>query len=159
MRIGQGIDVHPLVAGRPLVLGGALIPYERGLEGDTDGDVLTHAIVDALLGALVLGDLGTWFSPDQPGVAGASSIDLLRQTMRMVGEKGFRVIHCDSTVVAERPRLRPYIGSMRNNLAGPLGLPVDRLSIKATTTDRLGAVGRGEGILATAVVLLEEGGE
>lgn len=153
-RVGQGIDVHPLVKGRSLVLGGVHIPHEYGLDGDTDGDVLTHAIMDALLGALALGDLGTYFSQDQPEVVGARSVTLLGQVGAMVAEHGYRIAHIDTTVIAEAPKLRPHVLMMRSQLASGLGLQADQVSVKATTTDHLGAMGRQEGIMATAIVLL-----
>lgn len=156
MRIGQGFDTHPLVNGRALVLGGVKIPYERGLAGDSDGDVLCHAIMDALLGALALGDLGRWFTPDN--ARGAYSLDLLGEVSRMVEAQGFWVINVDSTVVAEKPKLAPHVPLMREALADRLGVAVEAVSVKATTTDRLGALGRQEGILATAVVLLTRKG-
>ncbi len=153
-RVGQGIDVHPLVEGRPLVLGGVHIPHGYGLDGDTDGDVLTHAIMDALLGALALGDLGTYFSQDQPTVAGARSVTLLTEVYAMIASRGYRIVNIDATVVAEAPKLRPHVPTMALQLADTLGIQPDQVSIKATTTDHLGAMGRREGILATAVVLL-----
>lgn len=153
-RIGQGIDVHPLVKGRPLVLGGVHIPYEAGLDGDTDGDVLTHAIMDALLGALALGDLGTYFSKDQPEVVGARSVTLLGQVGAMVAAQGYRIAHIDTTVIAEAPKLRPHVFTMQSQLASTLGILTTQVSVKATTTDHLGAMGRQEGMMATAVVLL-----
>lgn len=155
MRIGQGIDVHPLVNGRPLILGGVTIPFDRGLAGDTDGDVLTHALMDALLGALSFGDLGSWFKPDDPDVRGQSSVNLLTRVMDLVRQERYRIVNCDTTIVAERPRMRPYVANMRNILAPHLAIAEKDLSIKATTTDRLGFLGQGEGILATAVVLLD----
>ncbi len=153
-RLGQGIDVHPLVKGRPLVLAGVEIPYQYGLDGDTDGDVLTHAIMDALLGALALGDLGTYFSSDQPDVVGARSVTLLGQVNDMIRSHGYRIANIDTTVVAEAPKLRPYVPMMTVQLAEVLGLESAQVSVKATTTDHLGAMGRQEGIMAIAVVLL-----
>lgn len=153
-RLGQGIDVHPYVQGRPLILGGVHIPHPYGLEGDTDGDVLTHAIMDALLGALALGDLGTYFSTDQPAVVGARSVTLLNQVNEMIRAKTYRIANIDTTVVAQAPKLRPYVPLMTLQLAEVLGLDVDQVSVKATTTDHLGAMGRQEGIMAMAVVLL-----
>lgn len=156
-RIGQGIDVHPLVEGRPLIVGGVSIPYDRGLEGDTDGDVLTHALMDAILGALALGDLGTHFKKGDPGVDGASSLLLLQKVADMMHERHYRLWSADMTVVAEHPRMAPYISAMRINLSRACSCPVDLLSVKATTTDHLGALGRGEGIMALCVVLLAPG--
>lgn len=154
IRIGQGIDVHPLAPGRPLVLGGVTVPFDRGLEGDTDGDVLTHAIMDALLGAMALGDLGRWFRKGDPGIQGASSIALLGQVMTLVDQKGYQVGNLDCTVVAQRPRLRPYVSHMVSRLVPVLNASPEAVSIKATTTDRLGAIGREEGMMALAVVIL-----
>ncbi|MDA8195436.1 MAG: 2-C-methyl-D-erythritol 2,4-cyclodiphosphate synthase [Thermaerobacter sp.] len=154
MRIGQGVDVHPLVPGRRLVLGGVEVPYSLGLDGDSDGDVLAHAMMDALLGALALGDLGSWFAADDPQVRGGSSVELLTGVAAMVRDRGFMVINVDSTVVAERPRLKPFVPDVRQSLANSLGVPVEVVSVKATTTDHLGAMGREEGIMALAVVLL-----
>lgn len=155
MRIGQGFDAHPLQAGRILVLGGVTINHSRGLAGDSDGDVLTHAIMDAILGALSLGDLGTWFRSADPSVKGARSVDLLLRVMHMVKERHFGVVHVDSTVVAERPKLRSYVPLMRDVLAPLLGAPAAEVSIKATTTDQMGWIGRKEGMAALAIVQLE----
>jgi len=156
VRIGLGFDAHPLVPGRPLVLGGVPIPYEKGLAGHSDGDVLLHSVVDALLGALALGDLGTHFPPTDPQYAGVPSMLFLARTCEMVRERGWRVVNLDATIVAERPRLAPYISAMRGALARGLEVPEERVSIKAKTTNGLGFTGRGEGIWAHTVVLLEE---
>ncbi|HBQ96556.1 MAG: 2-C-methyl-D-erythritol 2,4-cyclodiphosphate synthase [Firmicutes bacterium] len=153
-RIGQGIDVHPLVEHRALVLGGVAIPFHKGLEGDTDGDVLTHAYMDAILGALAIGDLGTYFHANDPGVRGAKSLQLLERVAGMMTDKGYQIVSADMTVMAERPRLALFVPTMRQNLSHASGCPLDALSIKATTTDHLGAIGREEGILALATVLL-----
>lgn len=156
VRIGLGFDAHPLVPGRPLVLGGIHIPYEKGLAGHSDGDVLLHSLVDALLGALALGDLGTHFPPTDPRYAGVSSTLLLARALEMVRARGWRVVNLDATILAERPRLAPYIPPMRDALARGLEVPEERVSIKAKTTNGLGFIGRGEGIWAHTVVLLEE---
>ena len=154
MRMGQGFDAHPFVGGRPLFLGGVHVEYPHGLEGDSDGDVLTHAIIDALLGALALGDIGTWFRGDDPMVQGARSIDLLSRVMRMVEERGYRVDQVDTTVVGEMPKVRPLVPEIRDALAPILHVTQDRISIKGTTTDRLGWLGRQEGLAALALVQL-----
>ncbi len=156
MRIGQGFDVHALKIGVPLVLGGEAIFHPSGLEGDSDGDVLCHAVIDALLGAAHLGDMGTWFRPEDPMVLGARSLDLLEQTWTMVQGQGFSVGNLDITVVAERPRLAEFRDKMEANVAGALHTEAKYVSIKAKTTDHLGFLGRREGIAALAVVLLEE---
>lgn len=155
MRMGQGFDVHPFVSGRPLVLGGVIVPHLPGLAGDSDGDVLSHAIMDALLGALSLGDLGTWFRADDPRVKGARSTDLLRRVMAMIDEHHYRVCQVDTTVIGERPKVRPLVPDIRNVLAPILRIDLDEVSIKATTTDGLGFLGRGEGLAALAMVVLE----
>jgi 2-C-methyl-D-erythritol 2,4-cyclodiphosphate synthase len=154
-RIGQGYDVHRLVEGRPLVLGGEQIPFERGLDGHSDADVLLHALGDALLGAAALGDLGEHFPPDDPVWKGADSVDLLRRIIGHVRGAGCRVVNCDLTVIAEAPKLGPYKKSIRSRIARELGLHGDAVSLKATTHEGLGALGRGEGIAAMAVVLLQ----
>ena len=155
MRIGNGFDVHALVAGRPLVLGGVTIPFERGLLGQSDADVLLHAITDALLGALALGDLGAHFPDTDPRWKDADSRVLLRQAMTLVSAKGYAVGNVDSTIVAQAPKLAPHVAAMVANIAADLGCEVERISVKATTTERLGFTGRGEGIAALATVLLE----
>ncbi len=156
MRIGQGFDVHPFAAGRPLVLGGVRFEGETGLAGHSDGDALTHAVIDALLGAAALGDIGGHFPSSDAGLRGANSIDLLRQVRERVATAGYRIVNIDATVVGERPRVAPRAAEMRRLLAAALGLDPGSVSVKATTTDRLGAIGRGEGIAALAVALLEE---
>lgn len=153
-RVGQGFDAHPWADGRPLVLGGLEIPWHQGLEGDSDGDVLTHAIIDSVLGALAWGDLGHWFRPDDPTVRGARSTSLLSQVMARVTAEGVHLINLDSTVILERPRLSPHVEAMRTVLAPLLGMSSETLSIKATTTDGMGWTGRGEGVAAMAQVLL-----
>jgi 2-C-methyl-D-erythritol 2,4-cyclodiphosphate synthase len=154
MRIGQGFDVHALVAGRPLIIGGVTIPFERGLEGHSDADVLLHAIADALLGALALGDLGTHFPDTDPRWHGADSRALLRQVMAQVWAGGYVVGNVDATIIAQAPRLGPHIDAMRANIAVDLACAAGQVAVKATTTERLGLTGRGEGIAAMAVVLL-----
>ncbi len=155
LRIGQGYDIHPLVAGRRLVLGGEEIPFDKGLGGWSDADVLLHALGDALLGAAGLGDLGAHFPPGQPAWQGASSVDLLRRIVEMVHGAGYEVVNCDVALIAEAPRLAPYRDSIRARLAGVLGVAPDAVGLKATTNEGLGALGRGEGIAALAVVLLQ----
>ena len=155
MRIGQGYDVHRLAPGRKLMLGGIDIPHDRGLEGHSDGDVLLHAIIDALLGAAALGDIGGMFPSSDVRWAGASSAELLRLAGARVRDAGFHVVNVDSTVVAEAPRLSKHIDAMRGSLAAALAVDIRTVSVKATTSDGLGLTGRGEGIAAFAVVLLE----
>jgi 2-C-methyl-D-erythritol 2,4-cyclodiphosphate synthase len=155
MRIGNGLDVHPFSdADRPLVLGGVTVPDAPGLAGHSDADVVVHAVADALLGALALGDLGGWFGVDRPEVAGADSLELLRTVVARIRDEDWMVGNLDVTVVAQRPRLAAHRGAMRRNIAAALDVDVDAVSVKATTTDRLGAIGRAEGIAAIAVVLL-----
>lgn len=154
MRIGQGYDVHPLQAGRRLVLGGVEIAHSRGLAGHSDADVLCHAVASALLGSLALGDLGTHFPASDARWKDASSLDLLHAVAGLVHERGFELLNCDSTIVAQEPRLAAHVGAMRANLASSLGCGADRISIKATTHEQLGALGRAEGIAAHAVVLV-----
>jgi 2-C-methyl-D-erythritol 2,4-cyclodiphosphate synthase len=155
MRIGQGVDVHAFADGRRLVLGGVEIPHPRGLAGHSDADVLLHAIIDALLGAAALGDIGGMFPSDDPQWAGASSIDLLHRAHERVRTAGYAVASLDATVVAQEPRLASHVPAMREAIAVALELDVTLVSVKATTTDGLGFTGRGEGIAALAVVLLE----
>lgn len=156
MRVGIGYDVHRLVEGQPLILGGVEIPFPYGLLGHSDADVLVHAIMDALLGSAALGDLGKHFPDSDPAWAGISSLELLRRVRGMLQEAGLAVQNIDSVIVAQRPKLAPYIPAMREKVAETLGIAVDRVSIKATTTEGLGFAGRGEGIAAEAVVLVEE---
>ena len=153
-RIGTGYDIHRLVEGRKLVLGGVEIPFEKGLLGHSDSDVLTHAICDALLGAAALGDIGTHFPDNDPRWAGASSLEFLARVVELVTEKGYRVANVDSTVMAERPRLMPYVQTMREKLASALQIDVDQVNIKAKTNEGLESVGRGEAMAAQAVALL-----
>jgi 2-C-methyl-D-erythritol 2,4-cyclodiphosphate synthase len=154
MRIGIGYDVHALVEGRPLVIGGVTVPHPRGLAGHSDADVLLHAIGDALLGALALGDLGAHFPDTDPRWKGADSRALLRHVAALVRTRGYGVGNVDATVIAQAPKLAPFIAAMRDNVAADLGCDVACVSIKATTTERLGFAGRGEGIAAEAVVLV-----
>lgn len=157
-RIGIGYDIHRLVEGRKLVLGGIEIPFERGLLGHSDSDVLTHAICDALLGAAALGDIGTHFPDKDPRWAGASSLDLLRQVVELLTKQGFRVTNVDATVMAERPTLRPHVDSMRERLASALGVRADQVSVKAKTSEGLESVGRNEAMAAQAIVLIHRRG-
>lgn len=154
LRIGNGYDIHKLVAGRPLILGGTNIPYSRGLLGNTDGDALIHAIIDAILGALCLGDIGHHFPTDDPSVKGAKSVDLLQQVVKMVADRSWRINNVDSVVIAEEPKLRPHISSMRETVANALGVDKDYVSIKAKTNEKMGPLGNREAIAAHAVVLL-----
>ena len=156
-RVGFGYDVHRLVKNRDLILGGVKLDYERGLLGHSDADVLCHAIGDALLGAAALGDLGTHYPDTDPAFAGISSLSLLRDIGAKLTRTGFSIVNVDATVVAERPKLASYVGQMRENIGRALGLPVERVSVKATTTEGLGFTGKGEGIAAYAVVLLRSG--
>lgn len=162
LRIGCGFDVHAFaaeqrVAERRLILGGVDIPHSAGLDGHSDADVLTHALCDALLGALALGDIGAMFPDDSPQYKDADSLQLLRRIMERVAAEGAVVVNADATVALQRPKLSPYIGTMRQNLADCLGVTARQISVKATTTERLGFVGREEGAAAYAVVLLETG--
>ena len=156
LRIGIGYDVHSLTPGRRLVLGGIDIPFDKGLSGWSDADVLTHAIMDALLGAAALGDIGSHFTPGDLQYKDISSLVLLERVRDELAEKGWQVNNVDATVVAERPRLRDYIDRIRQRLSQTLGINISRVSIKASTSDQLGFVGRGEGIATYAVATLEE---
>lgn len=155
MRIGHGYDVHQLTEGRKLILGGVDIPYEKGLLGHSDADVLTHAIMDALLGAAALGDIGKLFPDTNPAYAGADSLVLLERVGKRLSDAGYRVGNIDATILAQRPKLAPHIPQMRTNLANRLGIEVDQVSVKATTEEGLGYTGTGEGMAAHAVCLLE----
>lgn len=154
LRIGNGYDIHQLSVNRRLILGGVEIPHELGLLGHSDADVLTHAIMDAMLGALALGDIGLYFPPSDPQWAGADSLALLSKVNKLIGDRGWQIGNIDSVVVAERPKLKPHISAMRSSLANVLQIPADCIGIKATTNEKLGPVGREEGIAAHAVVLL-----
>lgn len=157
MRIGHGYDVHRLTPGRKLILGGVLIPYEKGLLGHSDADVLAHAISDALLGALALGDIGKWFPDTDERYEGADSLVLLGQVAAMLAERGWQIGNIDATILAQRPKLRGYIDTMRENLAKACGVSPDQVSVKATTEEGLGFTGKGDGIAAHAVCLLSRG--
>ena len=156
MRIGHGYDVHRLVEGRDLILGGVKIPYEKGLLGHSDADVLLHAVSDALLGAAGLGDIGRHFPDTDPKYKGADSLELLRQVYRKISEKGYRVGNIDVTMIAQRPRLKDYIPQMQANIAAAVEAAPDRVNVKATTEEKLGFTGTGEGMSCHAVCLLEE---
>ncbi len=156
IRIGNGYDIHKLVTGRALILGGVKINHELGLLGHSDADVLTHAIMDAMLGALSLGDIGHYFPPTDEKWAGADSLVLLKQVNQLILERGWKVGNIDSVIVAERPKLKPHIKAMRYMLTTTLNLDIDQISVKATTNEQLGPVGREEGIAAYAVALLEK---
>ena len=155
LRIGHGYDVHRLVEGRALILGGVTVPFDRGLLGHSDADVLTHAVMDALLGAAALGDIGQLFPDSDAAYAGADSIALLERVTALLREHGWQVGNVDATVVAQTPKLAPYVPDMRRRLAEAMGLDVDCVSVKATTEERLGFTGSGEGMAAHAVALIE----
>ena len=155
MRIGHGYDVHRLVEGRKLILGGVTIPYEKGLDGHSDADVLVHAVMDALLGAAAMGDIGKLFPDTDDRYLGADSMALLREVGRRLADAGYRPGNLDATVIAQRPKLAPYIDEMRKNIADALRTDVKNVSVKATTEERLGFTGAGEGIAAHAVCLIE----
>ncbi|MBI2218007.1 MAG: 2-C-methyl-D-erythritol 2,4-cyclodiphosphate synthase [Candidatus Rokubacteria bacterium] len=154
-RVGFGFDLHPLARGRPLVLGGVEVPSEVGLDGHSDADVLSHAIGEALLGSLALGDLGRHFPDTDPRYRGISSLELLRSVVALVGERGGRLVNVDATILAQAPRLSPYLEEMQKRLAATLDLPVDRVSVKAKSPEGLGLVGRKEGMAAMALVSVE----
>ncbi len=154
-RSGIGYDVHSLVQGRPLVLGGVNIPFERGLAGHSDGDVLLHAIIDALLGAASLGDIGAHFPSSDPRYKDISSVLLLEDTLRLLGKHSWHIVHVDATIVAEQPRMQPFTEGMRVNIAQSLNLDKACVNVKAKTTDGLGFAGRGEGIASYAIATLE----
>lgn len=156
MRIGQGYDVHKLVEGRSLILGGVTVPYEKGLLGHSDADVLVHAVMDALLGAAALGDIGQHFPDTDPAYKGISSIELLKRVGELLEEKGYVIENIDATVIAQRPKLAPYRPQMAANIAQALKLDVSRVSVKATTEEGLGFTGTGEGISSQAITLLTE---
>ena len=155
MRIGQGFDVHAFCEGDHVTLGGVEIPYKQGVKAHSDGDILLHALADALLGAVALGDIGHFFPDTSDEWAGADSRDLLRRVMERVKEEGYKVANVDTTIIAEAPKMAPHIQTMRQNIAEDLNLAANRVSVKATTTERLGFSGRGEGIACQAVCLLE----
>lgn len=155
MRIGQGFDAHALVAGRKLVIGGVAIPHEKGLAGHSDADVLIHAVCDALLGAAGLGDIGSHFPDSDARYKDVDSRRLLREVARLLKERGLKAANVDATIIAQAPKMAPHIPAMRANLAADLGVAADAVNVKAKTTEKLGFVGRGEGIAAEAVALLE----
>lgn len=160
-RVGEGYDVHKLVEGRDLILGGVKIPFEKGLLGHSDADVLLHAIMDALLGAMALGDIGKHFPDTDEKYKGVSSIELLKEVKRIIKDnckkkgKAFEICNIDATIICQLPKLRPYIDNMRENIAASLEIDIDRVSVKATTEEGLGFTGRGEGIAAKAISLVE----
>lgn len=156
LRIGHGYDVHKLVEGRKLILCGVEIPHKLGLLGHSDADVATHAVADAILGATRLGDLGKLFPDTDPAYAGANSLELLAQVMRLARERGYELLDCDCTIAAQAPKLAPHREQMRANLAQSLGVGVESVGVKATTTERLGFVGREEGMAAWAVCIMED---
>lgn len=156
IRVGHGYDVHKLTQGRKLILGGVDIPYEKGLLGHSDADVLTHAVMDALLGALALGDIGKHFPDNDEKYKGANSLKLLLLVKNIIEEKGYSISNIDSTIIAQKPKLLSYIYNMRENISKTLGIDIDRVSVKATTEEWLGFTGSGDGISAHAVVLLSK---
>ena len=155
IRIGHGYDVHRLTEGRKLILGGTEIPYEKGLDGHSDADVLIHALMDAMLGAAALGDIGHLFPDNDDRFLGADSIELLKEVAAVLKDHGYLLSNADCTVIAQKPKLAPYIQNMRNTIAEALSVNVDRISVKATTEEKLGFTGDGSGIAAHAVVLIE----
>lgn len=154
LRIGLGLDVHELIAGRKLIIGGVDIPYEKGLDGHSDADVLTHAIMDALLSAARAGDIGKFFPPDDPMFKDADSLQLLREVACLLRDWGYNVVDIDAVIAAQEPKLSPYRDAMRQNIAEAMGISIEHIGIKATTTEHLGFEGRGEGISAQASCLL-----
>ena len=156
MRVGHGYDVHAFAEGRKLILGGVDIPHSKGLMGHSDADVLTHAVCDALLGAAALGDIGAHFPDTDAAYKGADSLLLLKAVVKLLKDKGYRIENIDSTLIAQKPKLAPYIEQMRKNLAAALGIEMDSVSVKATTEERLGFTGREEGIAAHALCLIEK---
>lgn len=156
MRIGHGYDVHRLVDDRKLIMGGVEIPWDKGLLGHSDADVLLHAVADALLGALAMGDIGKHFPDTDPAFKGADSMKLLQHVVGLVRGRGYRVGNLDATIIAQRPKMAPHIPAMRENIARACGVEVDRINVKATTEEGLGFTGTGEGISAHAVVLMEQ---
>ena len=156
LRIGQGYDVHRLVEGRPLVLGGVTVPFTKGLDGHSDADVLTHAVMDALCGAAKLGDIGKLFPDTDPQYAGISSLLLLKRTAELLREKGFSIVNIDATLVAQAPKIAPYRPEMEHNIADALSVDAECVNVKATTEERLGFTGEGLGMAAKAIVLLEK---
>ena len=155
MRVGQGFDVHVLIAGRALIIGGVTIPYEKGLDGHSDADVLLHAVCDALLGAAALGDIGRHFPDTDPRHKGADSRELLREVAKLLQAGGYHVVNLDATIIAQAPKMAPYIPAMIAHIAADLGIDPGRVNVKAKTTEKLGFTGRGEGIAAEAIALIE----
>lgn len=155
IRVGNGFDIHRLVAGRPLVLGGVHIPFKSGLEGFSDGDVLIHAVIDSLLGAVGLGDIGIWFPSGTPEYAGVQSTILLQQAIHELTKRSWGIVNIDSTVLCEEPRLAPFIQAIKENLSSIMGVEQDQLNVKATTMEKLGEIGQGEAIGALACALIE----
>ena len=155
MRIGHGYDVHRLINGRRLIIGGIEIPYEKGLLGHSDADVLTHAVMDALLGAAALGDIGTMFPDTDEAYRGADSIELLKEVTRVLQLKNYHIVNIDGTVLAQAPKLKPFVEQMRKNIAAACGITAEQVNVKATTEENLGFTGSGEGIAAHAVCLIE----
>ncbi|MCU6711637.1 2-C-methyl-D-erythritol 2,4-cyclodiphosphate synthase [Paenibacillus sp. J5C_2022] len=158
IRVGQGFDVHQLVEGRPCIIGGVTIPYEKGLLGHSDADVLLHAVTDAILGALGLGDIGKHFPDTDEAYKDADSLKLLKAVWAMAGERGYALGNLDATIIAQKPKMLPYIPQMAEIIAGALGAEVSQVNVKATTTEKLGFAGRGEGIAAQCVCLIHRGG-
>ncbi|KIO64610.1 2-C-methyl-D-erythritol 2,4-cyclodiphosphate synthase [Caldibacillus thermoamylovorans] len=156
MRVGQGYDVHQLVAGRPLIIGGVHIPYEKGLLGHSDADVLLHAVTDACLGAVGLGDIGSYFPDNDDAYKNADSAVLLKNVWEMIKDKGYQLVNIDATIIAQKPKMAPYIELMKTNIASILEAEREQINVKATTTEKLGFTGREEGIASLAVVLLEK---
>lgn len=159
MRIGQGFDVHAFGEGDFITVGGVRLPHDKGIIAHSDGDVLLHAMSDALLGALSLGDIGHWFPDTEERWRGADSRSLLREVYRQIQARGYRLVNMDATVIAQAPKMAPHIGAMRRNIAEDLAIDLDRISIKATTSESLGFTGRGEGIAAQSVCLLDKAGK
>lgn len=156
MRIGHGYDVHKLVEGRDLIVGGVKVPYEKGLLGHSDADVLLHAVSDSLLGAAAMGDIGGMFPDNDPQFLDADSLVLLRRVFERLRESGYKVINVDATIIAQRPKMKPYIPEMRMNIAAALSTSIDNISVKATTEEEMGFTGRGEGISAHCVSLIDK---
>jgi 2-C-methyl-D-erythritol 2,4-cyclodiphosphate synthase len=156
LRVGQGYDVHQLVAGRPLIIGGVHIPYEKGLLGHSDADVLLHAVTDACLGAVGLGDIGSYFPDNDDAYKNANSAVLLKNVWEMIKDKGYQLVNIDATIIAQKPKMAPYIALMKTNIAAILEAEREQINVKATTTEKLGFTGREEGIASLAVVLLEK---
>ncbi len=155
-RIGHGYDVHRLVSGRPLIIGGVTIPYELGLDGHSDADVLVHAVMDALLGAAALGDIGGLFPDTDPTYKGADSMKLLEQVVKVLGDKGYTIGNIDATLIAQKPKIKPYILEMRENIARVCGVDIDAVNVKATTEEKLGFTGNLEGMSAHAVCVINK---